>query len=39
VLDSIDVAKNLGVPVILLAFFSKNDLRNDEKESRKSSGA
>ena len=30
VLDSIDAAKNLGVAVILLAFFSKNDLRNDE---------
>lgn len=29
--DSIDVAKNLGVTVILLAFFSKNDLRNDEQ--------
>lgn len=29
--DSIDVAKSLGVPVILLAFFAKNDLRNDEK--------
>jgi len=28
--DSIDVAKNLGTPVILLAFFHKNDLRNDE---------
>lgn len=28
--DSIDVAKNLGVKVILLAFFNKNDLRNDE---------
>jgi sugar phosphate isomerase/epimerase len=28
--DSIDVAKNLGAPVILLAFFHKNDLRNDE---------
>ncbi len=28
--DSIDVAKNLGVTVILLAFFSKDDLRNDE---------
>jgi L-ribulose-5-phosphate 3-epimerase len=28
--DSIDVAKNLNVPVILLAFFHKNDLRNDE---------
>ena len=27
--DSIDVAKNLGVTVILLAFFSKGDLRND----------
>lgn len=30
VLDSIDVAKNLGVQVILLAFFSRNDLRGDE---------
>lgn len=29
--DSIDVAKNLGVPVILLAFFHLNDLRNDEQ--------
>ena len=28
--DAVDVAKNLSVPVILLAFFSKNDLRNDE---------
>lgn len=28
--DSIEVAKNLGAPVILLAFFDKNDLRNDE---------
>lgn len=28
--DGIEVAKNLGVPVILLAFFNKNDLRNDE---------
>jgi sugar phosphate isomerase/epimerase len=28
--DSIDVAKNLGTSVVLLAFFSKNDLRNDE---------
>jgi L-ribulose-5-phosphate 3-epimerase len=27
--DSIDVAKNLGVSVVLLAFFVKNDLRND----------
>jgi L-ribulose-5-phosphate 3-epimerase len=30
VLDTIDVAKNLGVSVILLAFFNKNDLRNDD---------
>jgi L-ribulose-5-phosphate 3-epimerase len=30
VLDTIDTAKSLGVPVILLAFFHKNDLRNDE---------
>jgi sugar phosphate isomerase/epimerase len=29
VLDSIDVAKNFGVTVVLLAFFNKNDLRND----------
>ncbi len=29
--DSIDVAKNLKAPVILLAFFSKNDLRNDDE--------
>jgi L-ribulose-5-phosphate 3-epimerase len=28
--DSIEVAKNLEVPVILLAFFENNDLRNDE---------
>ena len=28
--DSIDVASNLGVQVILLAFFGKGDLRNDE---------
>lgn len=28
--DSISVAKNLGVTVVLLAFFSKNDLRNDD---------
>ena len=28
--DSIDVARALGVSVILLAFFAKNDLRNDE---------
>lgn len=27
--DSIDVAKTFGVNVILLAFFNKNDLRND----------
>ncbi len=29
--DSVDVAKNLNVKVVLLAFFNKNDLRNDEK--------
>ena len=28
--DSVDVASALGVKVILLAFFSGNDLRNDE---------
>lgn len=28
--DAVDVAKNLGAPVILLAFFSRNDLRNDD---------
>jgi len=28
--DSVDVASALGVSVILLAFFSNNDLRNDE---------
>jgi sugar phosphate isomerase/epimerase len=28
--DSIDVASRFKVPVILLAFFVKNDLRNDE---------
>jgi sugar phosphate isomerase/epimerase len=28
--DSIDVARRLSVSVILLAFFNKNDLRNDE---------
>lgn len=27
--DSIDVAKKIGVKVVLLAFFSKNDLKND----------
>lgn len=27
--DSVDTAKNLEVPVVLLAFFSKNDLRKD----------
>ena len=27
--DSVETAKNLGVPVVLLAFFAKNDLRND----------
>jgi L-ribulose-5-phosphate 3-epimerase len=29
--DSIDVAKALAVPVVLLAFFHNNDLRNDVK--------
>lgn len=29
--DSVDVASNLGVKVVLLAFFAKNDLRKDEK--------
>lgn len=29
--DSIDVAKALGVQAVLLAFFSKNDLRGDDK--------
>ena len=29
--DSIDVAQALGVRTVLLAFFSKNDLRNDKK--------
>jgi L-ribulose-5-phosphate 3-epimerase len=29
--DSVDVAANLRVSVVLLAFFVKNDLRNDEK--------
>ena len=29
--DTVDVAKNFGVEVILLAFFHKGDLRNDEK--------
>ena len=28
--DSVDTAKNLNVPMVLLAFFSKNDLRNDD---------
>jgi L-ribulose-5-phosphate 3-epimerase len=28
--DSIDVAKAFGVPVVLLAFFAKNDLRGDD---------
>ena len=27
--DSVDTARNLHVPVVLLAFFHKNDLRND----------
>ncbi len=29
--DSIDVAQAMGLPVVLLAFFNKNDLRNDSK--------
>ncbi len=29
--DSVEVAKNLSVPVVLLAFFGNNDLRNDAK--------
>jgi len=29
--DSVEVAKNLSVPVVLLAFFGNNDLRNDPK--------
>ncbi|HEV7347440.1 sugar phosphate isomerase/epimerase family protein [Telluribacter sp.] len=28
--NSVDAAKALGAPVVLLAFFSKGDLRNDE---------
>lgn len=32
--DTIDVARNLGAPVILLAFFHKGDLRNDDKGIR-----
>lgn len=32
--DTIDVARNLGVKVILLAFFHLGDLRNDEKGIR-----
>jgi sugar phosphate isomerase/epimerase len=28
--DAVDVARNLDVTVILLAFFAKNDLRNDD---------
>lgn len=29
--DAVDVARHLGVTVILLAFFANNDLRGDEK--------
>lgn len=29
--DSVDVARNLNVPVVLLPFFGNNDLRNDAK--------
>ncbi len=32
--DSVDVAKNLGVKNILLAFFSKNDLKNDPQGTK-----
>lgn len=32
--DSVDVARNLGVPVILLAFFANNDLRGDDRGKR-----
>lgn len=32
--DSIDVARNLGVTVVLLAFFVNNDLRGDDKGKR-----
>lgn len=32
--DAIEVARNLKVSVILLAFFDKNDLRNDEAGKR-----
>lgn len=31
VADSIDVAQAMNLPVVLLAFFNKNDLRNDPK--------
>ena len=31
VIDSIDVCKAMGVNVVLLAFFGKGDLRNDER--------
>jgi L-ribulose-5-phosphate 3-epimerase len=34
VVDSIDVAKALKVSVILLAFFGKNDLKNDPEGTR-----
>lgn len=34
VYDSVLAAEHLKVPVILLAFFNKNDLRNDEKGIR-----
>lgn len=29
--DSIEVASNLGVPVVMLAFFNKNNLKDDEE--------
>lgn len=32
--DSIDVAQALGVPVVLLAFFGKGDIKNDKAGTR-----
>jgi L-ribulose-5-phosphate 3-epimerase len=34
VIDAIEVAKIIGVKVVLLAFFEKNDLKNDEVGTR-----
>lgn len=33
--DSVDVANSLNVPVVLLAFFHKNDLRNDDQGKKR----